>query len=214
MKTSIAAIVFILLSAFVFFTGCNKPQNNTEKQKSDTTKTVTRTQSDAGMDMMTSMSSMMKDMKSVKMTGDYDIDFASMMIEHHKGAIEMAEIELKSGKDEKLRAMANTIISKQKEEISKLEDFVKTNKPVASGKMDLMSSMKEMNDMMMNMKMYNDPDKDFASMMILHHQGAIMMQEKEIANGKNQEIKKMSKESMNDQKKEITEFQAWLNSKK
>lgn len=214
MKTSIAATVFVLLTIIAFLPGCNKPQNNTEVKKSDTIKTITKTESDAGMDMMVSMSNMMKNMKSIKMTGDYDIDFASMMIEHHKGAIEMSEIVLKSGKDEKMKSMANTIISMQKEEISKMEDFIKASKPVPSGKMDLMSSMKDMDEMMKSMKMYNDPDKDFASMMILHHQGAIMMQEKEIANGKNQEIKKMSKESMNDQRKEISEFQQWLNAKK
>jgi len=43
-----------------------------------------------------------------------------MMIPHHQGAIDMAEVELKYGKDPALRKMAEDIIAAQKKEI---EDF-------------------------------------------------------------------------------------------
>jgi uncharacterized protein (DUF305 family) len=45
-----------------------------------------------------------------------------MMVPHHQGAIDMAEIELKYGKDPDLRKMAEKIIHAQKEEIA---DFKK-----------------------------------------------------------------------------------------
>lgn len=54
-------------------------------------------------------------------TGDADEDFARLMIPHHQGAIAIAEIELKHGKDPMLRKMAQEMIAKQKEEISSLE---------------------------------------------------------------------------------------------
>ena len=64
---------------------------------------------------------MMKDMM-MSPSGDADKDFAMMMVPHHQGAIDMAEIELKYGKDPDLRKMAEKIIHAQKEEIA---DFKK-----------------------------------------------------------------------------------------
>jgi len=57
------------------------------------------------------------------MSGDADKDFAMMMIPHHQGAIDMAEVELKFGKDETLRAMAEKIIEAQKKEIKEMKDW-------------------------------------------------------------------------------------------
>src|SRR4051812_22229105 len=48
------------------------------------------------------MSTMMSAM-AVKPTGNADYDFASAMIPHHQGAIEMALAELKFGRNEQLR---------------------------------------------------------------------------------------------------------------
>ena len=64
---------------------------------------------------------MMKDMM-MSPSGDADKDFAMMMVPHHQGAIDMAEIELKYGKDPDLKKMAEKIIHAQKEEIA---DFKK-----------------------------------------------------------------------------------------
>ena len=69
---------------------------------------------------------MMKSMMA-PMSGDADKDFAMMMIGHHQGAIDMAEAELKFGKDEKLRAMAEMIIEAQKKEIQELKDWQAAN---------------------------------------------------------------------------------------
>lgn len=50
-------------------------------------------------------------------TGDPDRDFAAMMIPHHQGAIDMATIELRFGKDERLRRLAQGIIVEQQQEV-------------------------------------------------------------------------------------------------
>lgn len=49
--------------------------------------------------------------------GDPDRDFAAMMIPHHQGAVDMAEAELKYGKNERLRRLAQGIIVEQRQEI-------------------------------------------------------------------------------------------------
>jgi hypothetical protein len=53
----------------------------------------------------------------VKPTGDVDGDFAAMMIPHHQGAIDMALAELRYGKNERLRRIAQEIIVEQQQEI-------------------------------------------------------------------------------------------------
>jgi len=55
---------------------------------------------------------------SVPFTGDADRDFAHMMIPHHQGAIDMALVELRYGKDERLKRLAQEIIVEQQQEIA------------------------------------------------------------------------------------------------
>ena len=55
---------------------------------------------------------------AVKPTGDADTDFAAMMIPHHQGAIDMAVAELRYGKNEQLRRIAQEIIVDQQQEIA------------------------------------------------------------------------------------------------
>ncbi len=82
----------------------------------------------ASADMHGSMKGMMKSMESMKMSGDTDKDFAMMMKMHHQGAIDMAEMELKSGKDPKMRSMAKSIIKDQQKEIRKFDEWLAKQK--------------------------------------------------------------------------------------
>ena len=54
---------------------------------------------------------------AVEPTGNVDADFAAMMIPHHQGAIDMALAELRYGKNEQLRRIAQEIIVEQQQEI-------------------------------------------------------------------------------------------------
>jgi Domain of unknown function (DUF305) len=64
----------------------------------------------------TAMDKMMADM-TVKPSGDVDQDFAAMMIPHHQGAIDMAKAELRYGRNEQLRRIAQEIVVDQQQEI-------------------------------------------------------------------------------------------------
>jgi len=55
---------------------------------------------------------------SIKPSGDVDQDFAAMMIPHHQGAIDMAVLELRYGRNERLRRIAQEIIVDQQQEIA------------------------------------------------------------------------------------------------
>ena len=66
------------------------------------------------------MVKMMADM-TVASTGDVDADFAATMIPHHQGAIEMAQAELRYGRNERLRRIAQEIIVTQQQEIEAMK---------------------------------------------------------------------------------------------
>jgi uncharacterized protein (DUF305 family) len=70
------------------------------------------------------MSKMHKDMM-IHYSGDADADFVRGMIPHHQGAIDMAKIELKYGKDPELRKMAEGIITAQEAEIKEMKAWLK-----------------------------------------------------------------------------------------
>lgn len=54
----------------------------------------------------------------IKPSGDVDADFVAMMIPHHQGAIDMARAELRYGRNEQLRRIAQEIIVTQQQEIA------------------------------------------------------------------------------------------------
>jgi uncharacterized protein (DUF305 family) len=112
------------------------------------------------------------------MLGDFHADFANMMIEHHRGALDMARVEVSRGTDEKMKSLAQKILTKQKEEQEMLRNFVKNYKPsgMKHGEGDLQKSMREMEDKMKSMQMVGTVNIDFATMMIAHHESGIAMQ--------------------------------------
>lgn len=62
------------------------------------------------------MARMMKGM-DVHPSSNIDRDFATMMIPHHQGAIDMAQAELRHGDNERLRRLAQGMIVEQQQEI-------------------------------------------------------------------------------------------------
>lgn len=222
MKTILTSIA--LVTGIFIFSGCDNGKTNTDSAKMATLQQDTmdhkisredRNKMNDGMSAV--MNSMMDKMSAMKMTGDFDIDFANMMIEHHQGAIDMSEAEIRSGTDTKLKAMAQNIITKQKEEQTKLKAIVKNSQPM---KMDMGQGdelHKDMNDRkakMDAMKMTGNTDKDFAMMMMSHHEAAIKMAKAELSYGMKAALKQMAKNMISDQTKEISEFTNWLSANK
>jgi len=62
------------------------------------------------------MAKMMAAME-IKPSGDVDADFVAMMVPHHQGAIDMAQAQLRYGRNEQLRRLAQEIIVTQQQEI-------------------------------------------------------------------------------------------------
>jgi uncharacterized protein (DUF305 family) len=73
--------------------------------------------------MMAGMTAMDSDMSSAPMTGNPDHDFVAMMIPHHRGAIDMAKVELQYGKDPAMRSLARDIVAAQDREIALMKNW-------------------------------------------------------------------------------------------
>jgi uncharacterized protein (DUF305 family) len=84
--------------------------------------------------MHESMGRMNKDMDAASMTGNPDRDFASMMIPHHQGAIDMAKVELSYGKDPVMRRLAQGILVEQQSEIEAMRLWLHKTAPENSTK--------------------------------------------------------------------------------
>lgn len=70
-----------------------------------------------GSDLMKGMEKMDHEMMTAPMTGNVDHDFVSMMVPHHRSAVEMAQTYLKSGRDPEIRKLAQQIVDSQTKEV-------------------------------------------------------------------------------------------------
>lgn len=80
---------------------------------------------DFNRDYMKAMDRMHGPMMKGVMDPDPDAAFVRGMIPHHQGALEMAEIQMKYGKDPEIRKLAQEVIEAQKKEIQFMEEWLK-----------------------------------------------------------------------------------------
>lgn len=74
----------------------------------------------------------------------------------------------------------------------------------------MMSIMQRNMNQMKDMASTGNPDKDFAAMMKVHHMGAIEMAQLELATGTDAQLKQMAQQMIDEQQKEIAQFDAFL----
>lgn len=152
-----------------------------------------------------------------EITGDdYDRMFIANMIEHHKGAVDMAKLAQANAKHQELKDMADAIIAAQSKEITDMETWQKEwGYPSSSGEMMMdhsaMGMMADMGQMTEELKSLTGDafDKAFISSMIEHHQSAINMAYPGQTNAKHDEIKQLTKAIIEAQSNEITQMKQW-----
>ena len=78
-------------------------------------------------ELMQGMDQMNQDMMAAAQYKDPDVAFAAGMLPHHIGAVKMAEVELKYGKDPEMRKLAEDIINAQQAEIEQMQKWLKAH---------------------------------------------------------------------------------------
>lgn len=85
-------------------------------------------------ELMQGMDQMNQDMMAAAQYKDPDVAFAAGMLPHHIGAVKMAEVELKYGKDPEMRKLAEDIINAQQAEIEQMQKWLKAHNKKSSVK--------------------------------------------------------------------------------
>ena len=162
---------------------------------------------------------MMQEMKKVPMSGDPDVDFARLQIEHHEGAIEMANIELAYGHEPEVKELAKKTKMANQASKERLESFLESHgdpEPVQSAEYRMFWN--EMEEAMEKMELgfqaapdTQDPDLDFSELIIRHHLGAMDMARVELEVGHHEFTLDEAKMIIEGQAQEMIEFSEYIN---
>lgn len=148
-----------------------------------------------------------------------DQHFLQMMIPHHQGAVDMANLALSKAKHPEIKKLAEAIKTDQNREIDQMKAWYKewygTEVPASSG-MGMMPMHSGRGMMSMNMMGTNlealknapDFDKAFIEQMIPHHKMAVMMAGM-VLDSKHPEIRNLAKNIMQSQSNEIEQMRQW-----
>jgi uncharacterized protein (DUF305 family) len=137
----------------------------------------------------------------------FDATFIDGMIEHHQGAVEMAEQALENAEHEEVRMLAEEIIATQTPEIEQLQswraewfpDFAPTEGMVM-----------DMGTMSVSADESIPYDQRFLEAMISHHEGAIEMAEMVLEMSEREEIRTLGETIIAAQSSEIEQMRGWL----
>ncbi|MBQ1025142.1 DUF305 domain-containing protein [Micromonospora sp. C95] len=141
-----------------------------------------------------------------------DVMFAQMMIPHHEQAIEMSDLATTRA-DPEVRQLATQIKDAQAPEITQLRTWLTSwgaPMPMATGDHGMPEMDHEMPGMMSEADMTRlaaasgiEFDRQFLTMMIAHHEGAVTMAEEEAAQGANPDAKELAQRIVTTQQAEI-----------
>lgn len=138
-----------------------------------------------------------------------DETFLAAMIEHHEGAVDMAEIALERAEQEELRQMAQEVIDAQEAEIDQMRAWL--DEWYDGGHDDHGITHEEMGmDMDMDEFREAEPfDLAFIDEMIVHHEGAIDMARVILETTERDELREMAEEIIEVQETEIRQMHEW-----
>lgn len=163
-----------------------------------------------GMGLKAPMVETMTQLSNYQMTGDPDHDFASIMLIHNRGSLEMLDALSDSSASE-LPGLAKNIEQRVNVEIKELEKFSnETNghSPNTEFVLDMKTFLgKAKEDIKRHSFLTGEMSQDFANMMTADHEQAIGILNMELKYGKNAELKKLAQKMLDSNEKELSELQ-------
>lgn len=164
-------------------------------------------------EMFNIMKTMVDNINQMKFATDLDVNFVNAMVIHHQAGIDVAQIEIAKGQNEEMKSMARDFIAGQSAEIKKLEELLHHHKPEVAADQSQTEIHAAMNEMMYKLKkliLTGNIDKDFALLMISHHENAVDIAAEEVINGHHVQFKLFARDMIRDKNKEIGQLKDWL----
>jgi uncharacterized protein (DUF305 family) len=116
-KNTIVTLVIGLIIGIAGTVGVTALTNNNDTKQANTAEQTTTTDHSS-----MSMADMNKELAG-KTGDDFDKAFLEMMIAHHKGAIEMANLAPTRAKHDEIKTLSQAIITAQNKEISDMQQW-------------------------------------------------------------------------------------------
>jgi uncharacterized protein (DUF305 family) len=138
----------------------------------------------------------------------FEVQWLSMMIEHHEGAIDMSQLAADRASHQEVKTIAQNIIRDQDREVAEMTSWLKqwyNTEPVANMMHDDMHGMAVM---LQNLK-GDEFDKAFLQLMTQHHQGAIVMAALVPSRATHAELMTLAQKITTAQQAEIQQFKGW-----
>ncbi|OKI47414.1 DUF305 domain-containing protein [Micromonospora sp. CB01531] len=152
--------------------------------------------------------------------GDADVTFAHLMIPHHRQAVAMAELADDRAADPEVRRLAGQIKAAQAPEIARMTDWLtawgRPVPPASAGHgmpgMDhgMPGMMSDADLATLKASSGTDFDRQFLTMMIAHHEGALTMAQAELTGGANPEARALAQRIVDAQRAEIDSMRKLL----
>lgn len=150
---------------------------------------------------------------------DADTEFAQLMIVHHGGAIEMADLAVEKAESQQVRNLAGRISAAQGPEIDQMTSWLEGwgESTLMAGHEGMDHGGMEMDGMSQEEAMSHlqgltgaEFDRRFLELMIAHHQGAVEMAETQVEDGQNPQALQLAQAIVDDQRAEIAEMEQML----
>ncbi len=193
----------LLLSSLAAATliGCAKK----DSPDADTTAMMPPPATTAGADTMGAMTGM--DNSPAR---DPDQEFLRMMVDHHQGMVEMADIALSKAATSHIKADATKMRAAQVAEQEKMKATLK--KDYGEDKMAMITKDSRSMISMLSGASGAAFDKQFREHVIMHHEEGVKMIDRFSPRLKKSEVKQMAAKMKSDQTKEIAELRKELKS--
>ncbi|KAF0966150.1 DUF305 domain-containing protein [Rhodococcus sp. T7] len=196
MRTTSTALISAAAAAALVLTGCSTDSAGTPSTSGATSSVV----------------------ESQARFNNADIAFLNGMYPHHAQAVEMADVVAGRTDNTDVVALAAAIKAAQQPEMERMTAWLQQwGQPVPASGMDHGSSMDHGDGMMSADRMAalmalsgTEFDRQWLTMMIEHHEGAVEMANVELADGENPDAKQMAADIVTAQQREIADMQAAL----
>ncbi|MDB9303787.1 MULTISPECIES: DUF305 domain-containing protein [Cyanophyceae] len=214
-KNKFLALSFVVLTSLTggVLTACSTTSSENANPNTTVTETSARQQMQHG--------SMDHAMDLGPADASYDLRFIDGMIQHHQGAVVMAQDVQEKSQRPEMKQLADEIIKAQNQEIAQMKQWRTAWYPNAGDTPMAyhaeMGNMMEMTPeqkqaMMMSMDLgAADAEFDlrFINGMIPHHEGALFMAQDALQKSQRPEIKNLSQEIIKAQETEINQMKQW-----